>query len=141
MEGCERDDRPAHDRVVQKVLREGEGVVAVEVPVWARDKSMTGHIDIVRVDKEADGVPCITIADFKTEGETNFARFIPQVEAYARMLRSQLGKEGACARVECVIFNKDASWRWAPGILDRLAAADPAVKQIMDEENRKRKNG
>jgi hypothetical protein len=127
-----------HDKVVQKVLLEGDGVVAVEVPVWARDKSMTGHVDIVRIDKDVDGVPHITVSDFKTEDEVEFPRFVPQVEAYARMLRSQLGGASG-VWVECVLFNKDTSWRWEPGVLARLAAVDLALKQALDGDNEKRK--
>ncbi len=128
-----------HEKVVQKALLEGGDVVAVEVPVWAKDKSMTGHADVVRVDRDEDGVARITVADFKTEGEADFARFIPQVETYASMLRSQLGKGGDGVLFDCVLFNKDAAWRWEPGILDRLAAADPAVKRVLDEGHKKRK--
>jgi hypothetical protein len=132
------DGGKVHDHVIQRTLLGCKDVVAVEVPVWAKDKSMTGHIDIIRVDKDGDGMPRITIADFKTEDEAEFARFVPQVEAYARMLRSQLGEGGDGVLVECVLFNGDSSWRWEPGVLERIAAADPAAKRLLDGGTKKR---
>ncbi|MBN2153021.1 MAG: hypothetical protein JW839_16330 [Candidatus Lokiarchaeota archaeon] len=132
------DGGKVHDRVVQKALQECDGVAAVEVPVWARDKSMVGHVDIVCADKDENGFARITVADFKTEDEVKFPRFVPQVEAYARMLESQLSST-ADVHVECVLFNKDAAWRWEPGALDRLATTDPVLKQMLDNEIKKRK--
>jgi predicted RecB family nuclease len=108
---------------IQKAIIDIKNVVAIETPVSMVDGTMVGHMDIVAVDRGTDGASRITIADFKTERENEFVHFIPQVDAYSRMLASQL--DIAEGRIECVIFGEDASWRFSPGMIKGYVESHP----------------
>ncbi|HEC37209.1 MAG TPA: hypothetical protein ENI29_03175 [bacterium] len=89
--------------------------LAVELPVYFEYKGeiIAGHIDLLLI---KDGVLYVT--DYKPDqspkaGVSNYLSFInsvPQLAAYALVLRDLLGIE----QVQCITFNKDGAWSFDP---------------------------
>ncbi len=114
------DKKPDHGPVLKSILIRHPNSVAIELPVWRiaelKSKCLTGHVDLVQVEKKDDSRTEIKILDYKPEGENKFIFSIPQIALYARMLRSKLLPDPEC-EVNCYIFDKKAMWKFKPSIL------------------------
>lgn len=102
---------PKHDPVLSALIS-NESVIGIEVPVWKIGAiNYTGHIDLLAVLGNT-----LVIADYKpTEAEV--LRSIPQILAYAYMIKERLGLK-SFKNVLCVGFTKDVAWSFDPSILE-----------------------
>ena len=102
---------PKHDPVLSALIS-NKNIIGIEVPVWKIGViNYTGHIDLLAVFDNT-----LVIADYKpTEAEV--LRSIPQILAYAYMLKERLGLKGF-KNVLCVGFTKDIAWSFNPSILE-----------------------
>ena len=102
---------PRHDPVLSALIS-NNNVIGIEVPVWKIGAiNYTGHIDLLAVLGNT-----LIIADYKpTEGEV--LRSIPQILAYAYMIKQRLGLK-SFKNVVCVGFTKDIAWSFNPSILE-----------------------
>jgi len=102
---------PKHDPVLSALIS-NKNVIGIEVPVWKIGAiNYTGHIDLLAVLGDT-----LVIADYKpTEDEV--LRSIPQILAYAYMIKERLGLKNF-KNVLCVGFTKDVAWSFNPSILE-----------------------
>jgi hypothetical protein len=117
------DKIPDHGPVLKSILIRHPDSVAVELPVWRvgelKANCMTGHVDLVQVEKKAGAKTEIKILDYKPEGENKFIFCLPQIALYARMLKEKLHPDPEC-EMNCYIFDKKAIWRFQPSIMQSL---------------------
>ncbi len=118
------DKHPDHGPVLKSILIRHPESVAIELPVWKvselKANCLTGHVDLVQVEKKASGTKTeIKILDYKPEGENRFIFCIPQIALYARMLKEKLHPDPDC-EMNCYIFDKKAMWRFQPSLLQTL---------------------
>ena len=99
---------PGHEPILKNILIKDKNSIAIEIPIWkeAPDKLITGHIDLLQVEK---GV--VKVIDYKPEG--NFLLSLPQVAIYGYLLKSKLNIKN----LKCVSFNKREVWEYDPTIL------------------------
>ena len=102
---------PGHDPILSALIS-NRNIIGIEVPVWKIGiTNHTGHIDLLAVIGNT-----LVIADYKpTENEV--LRSVPQILAYAYMLKQRLGLKGF-KNVVCVGFTKDIAWSFNPSILE-----------------------
>ncbi len=112
--------KPAHEPVLKSILLKDSRSVAIELPVWLtghyKHECLTGHVDLLQVEKRDDGHVEIKVMDYKPEGENKFIFCLPQIALYAFMLEKRLKPETNCF-VSCYIFDRKATWRFKPQIL------------------------
>jgi hypothetical protein len=102
---------PKHDPVLSALISKSN-VIGIEVPVWKIGAiNYTGHIDLLAVIGNT-----LIIADYKPT-EKEVIRSIPQILAYAYMIKQRLGLKGF-NNVVCVGFTKDIVWSFNPSILE-----------------------
>ena len=102
---------PKHDPVLSALIS-NKSVIGIEVPVWKIGAiNYTGHVDLLAVLGNT-----VVIADYKPT-ESEVLRSIPQILAYAYMIKQRLGLEGF-KNVLCVGFTKDVAWSFNPSILE-----------------------
>ena len=102
---------PGHDPVLSALVS-NNNVIGIEVPVWKIGAiNCTGHIDLLAVIGNT-----LIIADYKPT-EKEILRSIPQILAYAYMIKQRLGLKGF-KNVVCVGFTKDIAWSFKPSILE-----------------------
>lgn len=109
--------------IVENYLLENQPLIlAKEIPVWKvlkNDKFFTGHIDLIFIDSNE-----IIILDLKPSGKAEFLKSIPQLIAYAILLKARLMKfyerdEDLVEqiRIKCMGFDKKQAWYFDPFIL------------------------
>ena len=106
---------PNHDPILTSLLRRGKNIIGIEIPVWktlTNHSYYTGHIDVLAV---IDGT--LVVADYKPD-ETEIIKSLPQICAYAYMLKQRLGLIDF-NKIMCVGFSKDVVWSFHPQILER----------------------
>ncbi|MHA1846305.1 MAG: PD-(D/E)XK nuclease family protein [Promethearchaeota archaeon] len=112
--------KPAHDPILNYILRTDDNALAIELPVWKIGKKkfecLTGHVDLIQVSKQENDKFEIRVVDYKPEGEKKFLYPIPQIALYAKMLSEKLKPDDKCS-VNCYIFDKKAIWKFSPDIL------------------------
>jgi hypothetical protein len=117
------DKLPDHGPVLKSILIRHPESVAIELPVWKvselKANCLTGHVDLVQVEKHEGTRTEIKILDYKPEGENRFIFCIPQIALYARMLKEKLQPDSECG-MSCYIFDKKAMWKFQPSILQSL---------------------
>jgi hypothetical protein len=102
---------PRHDPVLSALIS-NNNVIGIEVPVWKIGAiNYTGHVDLLAVLGNM-----LIIADYKPT-EKEVLRSIPQILAYAYMIKQRLGLKGF-KNVVCVGFTKDIAWSFNPSILE-----------------------
>nr|MDO8109654.1 hypothetical protein [Candidatus Sigynarchaeota archaeon] len=120
---------PDHAPVLKSILLRHPNSVAIELPVWkvneVKTRCLTGHVDLVQVERKNDGKVEIKILDYKPEGENRFIFCLPQIALYAKMLRAKLLPEQSDEAPEnvtmnCYIFDKKAMWKFQHDILEKL---------------------
>jgi len=105
------DTNPGHDPILSALISNGS-VIGIEVPVWKISTiNYTGHIDLLAVIDNT-----LIIADYKPT-EKEVLRSVPQILAYAYMIKQRLGLKGF-KNVVCVGFTKDIAWSFTPSILE-----------------------
>lgn len=94
------------------ILSNNSNVIGIEVPVWKIGAiNYTEYIDLLAVIDNT-----LIIADYKpTENEV--LRSIPQILAYAYMIKQRLGL-GGFKNILCVGFTNDIAWSFNPSILE-----------------------
>lgn len=108
-----RKVRDRHLQVQEYLLMNDPGMVAMEVPVWSGFLRLTGHIDLVRINRG-----CIEVIDYKPEGR--FLRSMPQVAVYTYLLDSCYSSL-KLEDMKCVSFNEKEAWVYSPVVLRDLA--------------------
>jgi len=91
--------------------------IATEIPVWKKyfriKEFITGHIDFLFV---IDNY--LIIADLKPRGKQEILKSIPQLLAYAFMLKERLRElnedKKLTFRILCLGFSKDEAWIFNP---------------------------
>jgi hypothetical protein len=102
---------PKHDPVLSALIL-NKNIIGIEVPVWKIGAiNYTGHVDLLAVLGNN-----LVIADYKPT-ETEVLRSIPQILAYAYMIKQRLGLK-SFKNVLCVGFTKDVAWSFNPSILE-----------------------
>jgi len=102
---------PKHDPILSALIS-NKSVIGIEVPVWKIGViNYTGHIDLLAVLGNT-----LVIADYKPT-EKEIMRSIPQILAYAYMIKERLGLK-SFKNVLCVGFTKDIAWSFNPSILE-----------------------
>jgi len=117
--------KPDHGPVLKSILLKDPRSVAIELPVWKVNQEkahcLTGHIDLVQVEKNEHEKYEIKILDYKPEGENRFIFCLPQVALYAKMMRAKLTPdESEECEINCYIFDKKAMWRFQDDVLEKL---------------------
>jgi hypothetical protein len=99
---------PGHEPILKNILIKDKNSIAIEVPVWneAKNKVITGHIDLIQVENEI-----VKVIDYKPEG--NFLFSLPQVAMYGFLLKSKLN----ISNLKCISFNKEEAWEYDPNVL------------------------
>ncbi|MFX0101879.1 MAG: hypothetical protein ACFFCS_20105, partial [Candidatus Hodarchaeota archaeon] len=115
--------KPTHNHVLENVLVKDSRSIAVEIPVWNinskdRNKSLTGHIDLIQVEKVNDKYE-IKVMDYKPEGEKKFINSVPQIALYAMLMKKKLGDDDDC-EINCYIFDKEIMWKFKPEIMNYI---------------------
>ncbi len=109
--------------IVENFLLENQSfIVAKEVPVWKvlkNEKFFTGHIDLIYIKSNE-----IIILDLKPGGKTTFLKSIPQLVAYAILLKSISMEyfdrdEDLAEKIQfkCMGFSKNKGWYFDPFIV------------------------
>lgn len=106
--------KPNHEPVLNYLLSKDKSSVAIETPVWLESKILTGHVDLIQVEKN-QGYE-IKILDYKPETEKKFIFSIPQIALYAMMLKERLKHVENC-EMNCYIFDRKAVWKFKPDVL------------------------
>jgi len=91
--------------------------IATEIPVWKKyykfNEFITGHIDFLFVIDDY-----LIIADLKPHGKSEILKSIPQLLAYAFMLKERLRElnedKTLSFRILCLGFSKDEAWIFNP---------------------------
>jgi hypothetical protein len=115
--------KPNHEPVLKNILLRDKRSVAIELPIWRvtglKKDSLTGHIDLLQVEKQDEGRYEIKILDYKPEGEDKFLFALPQIALYGFMMREKLSPDEHCD-LSCYIFDKKIVWKFKPDILQQL---------------------
>ena len=138
------EDQVSHPYVEYKALESLEGVFVIEAPVWGRFEReeskehviVAGHIDFIRCVKAKDenGKEVLYVFDYKPNlniplskdsKRFSFINSIPQIAAYAIILKRIYGYE-----VKCVTFNYEAG-----AIYDPEEALTACKTHYKDETN------
>lgn len=122
---------------VQKIATKnlGDKIIATKMPIWryVEGKLVTGHIDFLILSGNT-----LYVVDYKPDKtgyvekdpddpgsiRKNFIQIVPQVAAYAKILKLSYGID---LKVECVSFNKDYAY-----VFDDSLLGD--IEQFMDDE-------
>nr|MDO8115521.1 hypothetical protein [Candidatus Sigynarchaeota archaeon] len=115
--------KPAHEPVLKSILLKDVRSVAIELPVWLignfKHECLTGHVDLLQIEKRDAGQIELKVMDYKPEGESKFIFCMPQIALYALMLEKRLKPEMNCS-INCYIFDRKATWRFKPHILQDI---------------------
>ena len=107
----------SHEALAQKLKKWSSWFISAETPVYMfrNDRLLTGHIDILLGSDDF-----IYVCDYKPDLKfkvgrdisQNFINAVPQVAAYALVLKEKYG-----ANVKCVIFNQEGAWVFDPEVV------------------------
>jgi len=116
--------KPKHEPILSCLIRK-RNIIGIEVPVWkqlANNSYFIGHIDLLGVFEDK-----LIVADYKPT-EKEIFRSLPQILAYAYMLKERLGFQNF-DKILCVGFSKDVVWSFTPDILEN------EILQFIEELN------
>ncbi|MFX1317486.1 MAG: hypothetical protein ACFE9T_16610, partial [Promethearchaeota archaeon] len=102
---------PHHPAILTNILLNNNYALAIEIPIWIRTQNVneffTGHIDLILILENT-----ILIADYKPESLGVMIKSIPQIWAYAVMMRKLLKLRDF--KIKCVGFSKDGAIEFDP---------------------------
>ena len=105
---------PNHDPILSSLVKT-ENIIGIEVPVWKKLPNgtyFTGHTDLLAISNDT-----LIVADYKPT-ENEIFKSIPQICAYAYMIKQRLGFP-TFTKILCVGFSKDVAWSFDPNILEK----------------------
>lgn len=105
---------PNHYPILSSLIK-NENIIGIEVPVWKKlsnDTYFTGHIDLLAISNDT-----LIVADYKPT-ENEIFKSIPQICAYAYMIKQRLGFH-IFTKILCVGFSKYVAWSFDPNILEK----------------------
>ena len=119
----------ADHSILSSFLKGDRKSIALETPVWSERYQLSGHIDLIRIDR---GV--IHVCDYKPgKLETTSNRFInsiPQVAAYGEMMTHHIASTLRSAlespllpQVKCCIFDTHSAWTYGSEMFVTLEAS------------------
>ncbi|MHA1636635.1 MAG: hypothetical protein ACTSUB_01355 [Candidatus Thorarchaeota archaeon] len=119
----------ADHSILSSFLTDDEKSIALEIPVWSERYRLSGHIDLIRIEKDV-----IHVCDYKPGTlETTSRRFInsiPQVAAYGEMMTHHIASTLRSAlespllpQVKCCIFDTHSAWHFGSELFVTLEAS------------------
>ncbi|MHA1917168.1 MAG: hypothetical protein ACTSUV_02515 [Candidatus Ranarchaeia archaeon] len=91
----------SHPSVLSKLLREDPNSIAIETPVWSTNYLITGHVDLLRINKDS-----LEVIDYKPKGD--FFTSIPQISTYGLIIHENY--KIPLEKIKCIAFNQKKAW-------------------------------